>query len=71
MKIRNWHKRQLRGANEIESTATVSNGGEQWRHVQISFRSDEKGSLRATMTPEEAAELRDQLNHCIARYEVS
>jgi hypothetical protein len=69
MKLRNWHKRNTQAANDIEARAHVSNGGPSCPHVQITFRSDERGRLLATMSPEEARHLIAELTHCVARYE--
>ena len=68
LKIRNWHKRNTRAAKEIETTATVCNGGALDCFVQIRLVSS-LGNLNLTLTPTEAMELSAQINHCFSRYQ--
>ena len=67
MKTRNWHRRNLAAAQEVDTTATVCSGGDAFVFVQIRLKSD-LGNLNLTMTPAETRDLIAQLTHCVSRY---
>lgn len=62
-KVRNWHKRNTRAANQqIVTVAVHSQDDPRWEpYAQIMLRSESAGVMTITMTPAELLALKDQI----------